>query len=184
MRHVLCILLLEWSTTSQRLWVYGMSVLYTQINPQEFWSLVSTIDGSFIPQDCVEEQLYPKHEVTGKTYNKKKCNRGHSDTRQGLKMTRHWTLSFLKIDMRHWGHPTKGPSPVTAPGHVIQTTWGPSGSRGLYHVTFGRLGNVVLSKRRLNNGSTGRQGIFGPPPPSPPLSCFCMHPSSTVPPLA
>ena len=25
--------------------------------PQEFWSLVSTIDGSTLPQDCVEEQL-------------------------------------------------------------------------------------------------------------------------------
>ena len=24
---------------------------------QEFWSLVSTIDGGTIPQDCVEEQL-------------------------------------------------------------------------------------------------------------------------------
>ena len=25
--------------------------------PREFWSLVSTIDGSTLPQDCVEEQL-------------------------------------------------------------------------------------------------------------------------------
>ena len=25
--------------------------------PQEFWSLVSTIDGSTLPQDCAEEQL-------------------------------------------------------------------------------------------------------------------------------
>ena len=37
--------------------------------PQEFWSLVSTIDGSTLPQDCVEEQLYAEHKVTGKTYN-------------------------------------------------------------------------------------------------------------------
>ena len=25
--------------------------------PREFWSLVSTIDGSTLPQDCLEEQL-------------------------------------------------------------------------------------------------------------------------------
>ena len=25
--------------------------------PREFWSLVSTINGSTLPQDCVEEQL-------------------------------------------------------------------------------------------------------------------------------
>ena len=67
MRHVSCILLLEWSTTSQRLWVYRISVLYAQKDPRflfekrrgqprEFWSLVSTIDGSTLPQDCVEEQ--------------------------------------------------------------------------------------------------------------------------------
>ena len=68
MRHVSCILLLEWSTTSQRLWVYRISVPYAQTDPRflfekrrgqprEFWSLVSTIDGSTLPQDCVEEQL-------------------------------------------------------------------------------------------------------------------------------
>ena len=39
--------------------------------PREFWSLVSTIDGSTLPQDFVEEQLY-EHEVSGKTYNLKK----------------------------------------------------------------------------------------------------------------
>ena len=66
MRHVSCILLLEWSTTSQRLWVYRFSVPYAQTyprflfekrrgQPQEFWSLVSTIDGSTLPQYCVEE---------------------------------------------------------------------------------------------------------------------------------
>ena len=59
---------LEWSTTSQRLWVYRISVPYAQKDPRflfekrrgqpwEFWSLVSTIDGSTLPQDCVEEQL-------------------------------------------------------------------------------------------------------------------------------
>ena len=80
MRHVSCILLLEWSTTSQRLWVYRISVIHAQKyprvlfeqrreQPREFWSLVSTIDGSTLPQDCVEEQLYTEHEVTGKTYN-------------------------------------------------------------------------------------------------------------------
>ena len=74
MRHVSCILLLEWSTTSQRLWVYRVSVAYAQKDPRflfekrrgqprEFWSLVSTIDGSIVPQDCVEE-----YEVTGKIY--------------------------------------------------------------------------------------------------------------------
>ena len=68
MRHVSCILLLEWSRTSQRLWVYRISVPYAQKDPRflfkkrrgqprEFWSLVSTIDGSTLPQDCVEEQL-------------------------------------------------------------------------------------------------------------------------------
>ena len=56
MRHVSCILLLEWSTTS---------VPYAQKDPRipcekrrgqprEFWSLVSTIDGSTLPQDCVD----------------------------------------------------------------------------------------------------------------------------------
>ena len=34
MRHVSCILLLEWSTTSQRLWVYRISVLYAQKDPR------------------------------------------------------------------------------------------------------------------------------------------------------
>ena len=33
-------------------------------------SLVSTIDGSTLPQDCVEERLYAEHEGTGgKTFN-------------------------------------------------------------------------------------------------------------------
>ena len=52
----------------QRLWVYRISVPYAQKDPRflfekirgqprEFWSLVSTIDGSTLPQDCVEEQL-------------------------------------------------------------------------------------------------------------------------------
>ena len=68
MRHVSCILLLEWSTTSQRLWVYRISVPYAQKDPRflfekvrgqpwEFWSLVSTIDGSTLPQDCVKELI-------------------------------------------------------------------------------------------------------------------------------
>ena len=34
MRHVSCILLLEWSTTSQRLWVYRIPVPYAQKVPQ------------------------------------------------------------------------------------------------------------------------------------------------------
>ena len=78
MSHVSCILLLEWSTTSQRLWVYRISVPYAHKDPrflyeerrgqpQEFWSLVLTIDGSTLPQNS-----YAKHKVTGKTYNKKK----------------------------------------------------------------------------------------------------------------
>ena len=68
MRHVSCILPLEWSTTSQRLWVYIISVPCAQKDPRflfkkrrrqprEFWSLVSTIDGSTLPQDCVEDLL-------------------------------------------------------------------------------------------------------------------------------
>ena len=87
LRHVSCILLLEWSTTSQRLWEYRISVPYVQKDskflfekrrgqPREFWPLVSTKDGSTLPQDCVEEQLYAEHEVTGKTYNNKKRNLG------------------------------------------------------------------------------------------------------------
>ena len=63
MRYVSFILLLEWFTTSQRLWVYRISVPYAQKDPRflfekrmgqprEFWSLVSTIDGSTLPQDC------------------------------------------------------------------------------------------------------------------------------------
>ena len=77
MRHVSCILLLEWSTTSQRLWVYTrITVPYAQKDPrflfekrrgqpQEFWSLVSTIDGRTVWKICYAEQ-------TGKTYPKKK----------------------------------------------------------------------------------------------------------------
>ena len=68
MRHVSCILLLEWSTTSQRLWVYRIYVPCAQKDPRflfekrrgqprEFWSLVSTIDGSSLPQVGVEELL-------------------------------------------------------------------------------------------------------------------------------
>ena len=68
MRHVSCILFLEWSTTAQRLWVYRISVPYAQKDPRflfekekgqprEFWSLVSTIGDSTLPQDCVEEVL-------------------------------------------------------------------------------------------------------------------------------
>ena len=66
MRHVSCILLLEWSTTSQPLWVYRISVPYAQKDPRflfekrrgqpwELWSLVSTIDGSTLPQHSVFE---------------------------------------------------------------------------------------------------------------------------------
>ena len=78
MRHVSCILLLEWSTTSQRLWVYKISVPYAQKDPRflfekrrgqprEFWSLVSTIDGSTLPQVGVKN-CYAEHQVPGKTY--------------------------------------------------------------------------------------------------------------------
>ena len=66
MRHVSCILLLEWSTTSQRLCVYRIYVPYAQKGPRflfkkrrgqprEFWSLILTIDSSTLPEDCVEE---------------------------------------------------------------------------------------------------------------------------------
>ena len=78
MRHVSCILLLEWSTTSQGLWVYMISVHYAQKDPRflfekrrgqpwEFWSLVSTIDGSNYPR-TVWKNSYAEHDVTGKTY--------------------------------------------------------------------------------------------------------------------
>ena len=68
MRHVQCILLLEWSTTSQSMWMYrisvphaakGLRVLFEKSRgqPHDFCSPVSTIDGSALPLDCVEEQL-------------------------------------------------------------------------------------------------------------------------------
>ena len=68
MRHVSCISLMEWSTTSQTLWVYRISVHFAQKDPRylfeerrgqprEIWSLVLKLDGSTLPQDCVEEQL-------------------------------------------------------------------------------------------------------------------------------
>ena len=84
MRHVSCILLLEWSTASQRLWVYRISVPYAQKDPKvlfekskgqpwEFWSLVSSIDGtcSTLPR-TVWKNSYAEHEVTGKAYNREK----------------------------------------------------------------------------------------------------------------
>ena len=78
MRHVSCILLLEGSTTSQRLWVYRISVHYAQKDPRflfkkrrgqpwEFWSLIPTIDGSNYPR-TVWKNSYAEHNVTGKTY--------------------------------------------------------------------------------------------------------------------
>ena len=70
MRHISCILILEWSTTSQRLpeGCIMIPVSYAQKYPRiifekdrgqpwEFWSLVSVIDGTTLLQDCVEEQL-------------------------------------------------------------------------------------------------------------------------------
>ena len=68
MRHVSCILLLEWSTTSQRLWVYRIYVPYEQQDPgiifkksrgqpRGILSLISTTDGSTLPQDRVVGQL-------------------------------------------------------------------------------------------------------------------------------
>ena len=66
MRHVSCILLLEWSTTSKRMKLYRISVPFSEKDPRflfekrrgqhrEFWPLVSIIDGSTLPQDCVEK---------------------------------------------------------------------------------------------------------------------------------
>ena len=52
MRHVPCILLLKWSTTFQRLWVYRI-----RKEKGATPGILSTIDGSTLPQDCVEEQL-------------------------------------------------------------------------------------------------------------------------------
>ena len=86
MRHVSCILLLEWSTTSQRLWVYRISVPYAQKDPRflfekrrgqprEFWSLVSTIDGSTLPQVGVEELLCENIKYLVKHTKKKKSKK-------------------------------------------------------------------------------------------------------------
>ena len=61
MRHVSCILLLEGSTTSQRLWVYRISVPYAQKDPRFLFE-----------KRYVSENSYAEHKVTGKTYNKKK----------------------------------------------------------------------------------------------------------------
>ena len=75
MRHVSCILLLEWSTTSQRLWVYRISVPYAQKDPRflfekrrgqplDFWSLVSTIDGMVVHYPrSVWKNCYAEHQV-------------------------------------------------------------------------------------------------------------------------
>ena len=71
MRQVSCILLLEWSTTSQRLWMYRIPVPYAQKDPRllfekrrgqprEFWSLVSTIDGSKLGLCGITAMLYTK----------------------------------------------------------------------------------------------------------------------------
>ena len=84
MRPVSCILLLEWATNSQRLWVYRISVPYAQIErrflfekrrgqPREFWFLVSTIDGSTLPQECVEDLLCG----TQRNKNKNKPKKGN-----------------------------------------------------------------------------------------------------------
>ena len=62
--------------------MYRISVPYAQKDPRflfekrrgqpgEFWSLVSTIDGSTLPQDCVKI-CHAEHKETGKTYPKKK----------------------------------------------------------------------------------------------------------------
>ena len=47
MRHVKCILLLKWSTTFQRLWVYRI-----RKEKGATPGILSTIDGSTLPQDC------------------------------------------------------------------------------------------------------------------------------------
>ena len=68
MMHILFILRLEWSTTSQMLLVYRISIPYAHTNPRflikrswgqprVFWSLISAIDGSTLPQDCVRYQV-------------------------------------------------------------------------------------------------------------------------------
>ena len=59
--------------------VWDFCPLYALKDPRvlfEFWSLVSTIDGSTLPQNCVEEQLYAEHEVTDKMYNNKNQKNG------------------------------------------------------------------------------------------------------------
>ena len=64
---------------------YRISVPYAQKDPRflfekrrgqprEFWSLVSTIDGSTLPR-TVWTNCYAEHKVTGKTYNHKKMKK-------------------------------------------------------------------------------------------------------------
>ena len=72
--HVKCILLLQWSTSSQRLWVFRISVPNVQKDPrflfkkrrgqpQEFWYLVSAIDSTLYPR-TVWKNSYAEHERT------------------------------------------------------------------------------------------------------------------------
>ena len=62
-RHVKCILLLEWSTTSQRLWVYRISVPYAQkrsqipIRKEKGATLGILVEGGTIPEDFVQENI-------------------------------------------------------------------------------------------------------------------------------
>ena len=82
MRHVSCILLLEWSTTSQRLWVYRICPLCTKKIPDSYSKREGGIPGNsglssqqylvvHYPR-TVWKNSYAEHEVTGKTYPKKK----------------------------------------------------------------------------------------------------------------
>ena len=79
MRHVSCILLLEWSTTSQRVCVYRISVPYAQKDPRFLFEKRRENPGNsgLLSQQqmvvhyprTVWKNSYAEHLVTGKTYN-------------------------------------------------------------------------------------------------------------------
>ena len=79
MRHVSCILLLEWSTTSQRLWVCRIPVPYAQKDPRFLFQKRRANPGNsglssqqkmvvHYPR-TLWKNSYAEHKVTGKTYN-------------------------------------------------------------------------------------------------------------------
>ena len=77
-RHVSCILLLEWSTTSQMLWVYRISAPYAQKDPRFLFAkkkggnpgnsgLSSQQYMVLHYPRTVKKNSHAEHEVAGKT---------------------------------------------------------------------------------------------------------------------